>query len=212
MTYHINNLETLSDVELLDIIRNDQDNASFVMDYFIERHKGLVRIQARSLFLIGGDKEDLLQEGMIGLYKALREFDPAISDNFESFAKTIVYQQMCNAIKASTRKKNQPLNDYVSFNSPVIGSNNNEASQMLLSDVIEASTISNPEELMIDKENVSMIEYELGKRLSKLEKSVYDMYTGGMDYRQIAETLGRTPKTIDNALTRIRNKLSAMLS
>ena len=113
MTYHINNLETLSDVELLDIIRNDQDNASFVMDYFIERHKGLVRIQARSLFLIGGDKEDLLQEGMIGLYKALREFDPAISDNFESFAKTIVYQQMCNAIKASTRKKNQPLNDYV---------------------------------------------------------------------------------------------------
>ena len=212
MTYHINNLETLSDVELLDIIRNDQDNASFVMDYFIERHKGLVRIQARSLFLIGGDKEDLLQEGMIGLYKALREFDPAISDNFESFAKTIVYQQMCNAIKASTRKKNQPLNDYVSFNSPVISSNNNEASQMLLSDVIEASTISNPEELMIDKENVSMIEYELGKRLSKLEKSVYDMYTGGMDYRQIAETLGRTPKTIDNALTRIRNKLSAMLS
>lgn len=212
MTYHINNLETLSDVELLDIIRNDQDNASFVMDYFIERHKGLVRIQARSLFLIGGDKEDLLQEGMIGLYKALREFDPAISDNFESFARTIVYQQMCNAIKAYTRKKNQPLNDYVSFNSPVIGSNNNEASQMLLSDVIEASTISNPEELMIDKENVSMIEYELGKRLSKLEKSVYDMYTGGMDYRQIAETLGRTPKTIDNALTRIRNKLSAMLS
>lgn len=212
MTYHINNLETLSDVELLDIIRNDQDNASFVMDYLIERHKGLVRIQARSLFLIGGDKEDLLQEGMIGLYKALREFDPAISDNFESFARTIVYQQMCNAIKASTRKKNQPLNDYVSFNSPVIGSNNNEASQMLLSDVIEASTISNPEELMIDKENVSMIEYELGKRLSKLEKSVYDMYTGGMDYRQIAETLGRTPKTIDNALTRIRNKLSAMLS
>ena len=212
MTYHINNLETLSDVELLDIIRNDQDNASFVMDYFIERHKVLVRIQARSLFLIGGDKEDLLQEGMIGLYKALREFDPAISDNFESFAKTIVYQQMCNAIKASTRKKNQPLNDYVSFNSPVIGSNNNEASQMLLSDVIEASTISNPEELMIDKENVSMIEYELGKRLSKLEKSVYDMYTGGMDYRQIAETLGRSPKTIDNALTRIRNKLSTMLS
>ena len=212
MTYHINDLEPLSDIELLDIIHNDKDNASFVMDYFIERHKGLVRIQARSLFLIGGDKEDLLQEGMIGLYKALREFDPAISDNFESFAKTIVYQQMCNAIKASTRKKNQPLNDYVSFNSPVIGSNNNEASQMLLSDVIEASTISNPEELMIDKENVSMIEYELGKRLSKLEKSVYDMYTGGMDYRQIAETLGRTPKTIDNALTRIRNKLSAMLS
>lgn len=212
MTYHINDLEPLSDIELLDIIHNDHDNASFVMDYFIERHKGLVRIQARSLFLIGGDKEDLLQEGMIGLYKALREFDPAISDNFESFARTIVYQQMCNAIKASTRKKNQPLNDYVSFNSPVIGSNNSEASQMLLSDIIEASTISNPEELMIDKENVSMIEYELGKRLSKLEKSVYDMYTGGMDYRQIAETLGRSPKTIDNALTRIRNKLSTMLS
>ena len=83
---------------------------------------------------------------------------------------------------------------------------------MLLSDVIEASTISNPEELLIDKENVSMIEYELGKRLSKLEKSVYEMYTGGMDYKQIADVLGRTPKAIDNALTRIRSKLSAMLS
>ncbi len=212
MTYYIEDLDRMSDTRLLDIIHNDPENSSFVMDYFIERHKGLVRIQARSLFLIGGDREDLLQEGMIGLYKALREFDPAISDNFEGFAKTIVYQQMCNAIKASTRKKNLPLNDYISFSSPVAGQGNNETSQVLLSDVIMAATNSNPEELIIDKENASMIEYELGKRLSKLEKSVYDMYTAGMDYRQIAEALCRTPKAIDNALTRIRNKLSAMLS
>lgn len=212
MNYHIDDLNRMSDNELLRMIRGNDRHSSYIVDYFIERHKLLVLTQARSLFLIGGDRDDLIQEGMIGLYKAMREYDPDRSDNFDSFAETVIYRQMCNAIKASTRKKNQPLNNYVSFNVPLTCSENDEDSQIFLSDVIEASENSNPEDLFIDKENTSMIEYELGKHLSKLEKSVYDMYISGMNYKQIADTLSRSPKAIDNALTRIRKKLSTMLS
>ncbi len=212
MNYTINELEHMSDNELLSNIRKNDDSSSFILDYFMEKYKKLVLTQARSLFLIGGDKDDLIQEGMIGLYKALRDYDPKKSDNFTAYAETIVYRQMCNAIKTSTRMKNQPLNNYVSFNVPVTTVKNNEETQILLSDLIEATESSNPEELLIDKENATMIEYELVKRLSKLEKSVYDMYISGMNYKQIADILGRSPKAVDNALTRIRKKLSTMLS
>lgn len=212
MCYNTDCLNNLSDNELLALIHQNDSNSSYIVDYFIEKHKLLVLSKARSLFLIGGDRDDLIQEGMIGLYKAMREYDPDISDNFISFAETIIYRQMCNAVKASTRKKNQPLNNYVSFNIPVTVPGGSEETGIILSDIIEAAESSNPEDLFIDKENTSMIEYELGKRLSKLEKSVYDMYISGMNYRQIAEALSRSPKAIDNALTRIRSKLSNMLS
>lgn len=212
MSFHIDNLDNMTDIELLELINSNSDNSSVVMDYLIERHKGLVLAQARSLYLVGGDKDDLIQEGMIGLYKAVREYNPEKSDNFVVFARTVIYGQICNAIKASTRKKNQPLNNYVSFNQPITHNGHDGENTYLLSDVIEASSSSNPEELLIDKENASMIEYELGKCLSGLEKEVYTMYVGGMDYKQIASTLNRTPKAIDNALTRIRRKLSALLS
>ena len=212
MAIHTDNLDKMTDAELLELIHSGTGEASCVVDYLIERHKGLVLSQARSLYLIGGDKDDLIQEGMIGLYKAVREYDPCKSDNFVVFAKTVIYQQICNAIKASTRKKNQPLNNYVSFNQPITQNGYDEDKQFILSDIIEASSNSNPEELLIDKENASMIEYELGKCLSELEKTVYNMYVNGMDYKQIACALDRTPKAIDNALTRIRRKLSALLS
>lgn len=209
MSVRRNELEGMSDTELLALIHSATPESSMAMDYFLEKYKGVVLHQARPLFLVGADRDDLLQEGMIGLYKAVREYDADKSPSFNTFAKTVVYQQMCNAINASNRKKNQPLNEYVSFYTPLQNDDNSAASSLL--DTMEALPGSNPEEFVIDKENAYMIEYELGERLSSFEKLVFDLYLEGMDYRQIAEKLKRTPKAIDNAIQRIRSKLAALL-
>lgn len=204
-------LKLMDDSEILDIIHSDSPDSEMALDFFLEKYKGLVLHQARSLFLVGADKEDLLQEGMIGLYKAVREYDTDKSGSFYSFAKTTVYHQMCNAINASNRQKKQPLNEYISFYSPVPDELRDSGGSALI-DTMEASGVSNPEDFIIDKENVSMIEYGLGKLLSPLEKSVYNLYVTGMDYRQIGDKLNRSPKSIDNALQRIRNKLTKWLN
>lgn len=209
MSVRRNELDSMTDTELLGIIHSESPDASMVMDYFLEKYKGVVLHQARPLFLVGADRDDLLQEGMIGLYKAVREYDPDKSPSFNTFARTVVYQQMCNAINASNRKKNQPLNEYVSFYTPL--QNNDTSVTTSLLDIMEALPGSNPEDFVIDKENAYMIEYELGERLSSFEKLVFDLYIEGMDYRQIAEELKRPPKAIDNAIQRIRNKLTALL-
>lgn len=203
-------LENLNDSEILEIIHSESSDSEMAIEYFLEKYKGLVLYQARSLFLVGADKEDLLQEGMIGLYKAVREYDATKSTSFYNFAKTAVYHQMCNAINASRRLKNKPLNEYISFYAPMSDATR-DADAAPLIDTIEATGNSNPEEFIIDKENVSMIEYGLGKLLSPLEKSVYNLYVSGMDYRKIALRLDRSPKSIDNALQRIRNKLTKWL-
>lgn len=205
----IEELNCMDDPEIIEIIRSDSEYSERALDFFLEKYKGLVLNQARSLFLIGADKEDLLQEGMIGLYKAVREYEPD-KGAFRNFAKTVVRQQMCNAIKMSMTQKNIPLNEYISLYTPLT----KEASysdETVLMDTMEASGVSNPEDFIIDKENVSMIEYGLGKLLSPFEKSVYNLYVAGIDYRQIAVKLNRTPKSIDNALQRIRNKLTKWL-
>jgi RNA polymerase sporulation-specific sigma factor len=167
----------MPDEEIVSLIQAGDGSA---MDYLFEKYKYLVRNKAKALFLIGGDKDDLIQEGMIGLYKAIRDYNKDRQSSFFNFADLCISRQIYSAIKVSNRKKNIPLN-------------------------------TNPEELVIDKENTSMIEYELVRRLSDLEKKVLSLYMQDLKYVQIAEVLGKEPKTIDNALTRIKTKLNQVL-
>ncbi len=200
--------DTLTDEKIITRIRDGEQPA---IDYLLEKYKYLVRNKAKALFLIGGDKDDLIQEGMIGLYKAIRDFQANKDSSFFNFADLCISRQIYSAIKASNRKKNIPLNTYISLDSPAYGENNENDEKETLVDIIYQKYVSNPEELIIDKENTSMIEYELVRRLSDLEKKVLNLYMQDNKYIQIAETLGKEPKTIDNALTRIKTKLNQVL-
>jgi RNA polymerase sporulation-specific sigma factor len=200
--------KTLSDKEIVERIQNGDQPA---VDYLMEKYKYLVRNKAKALFLIGGDRDDLIQEGMIGLYKAIRDFRPDKDNSFFNFADLCVSRQIYSAIKASNRKKNIPLNTYISLYTPAYSENSENEEKENLVDIIYQKYVSNPEELVIDKENTSMIEYELVRRLSDLEKQVLSLYMQDLKYVQIAEVLGKEPKTIDNALTRIKTKLNQVL-
>lgn len=200
--------DQLTDEEIILRIHNGDQAA---MDYLLEKYKYMVRNKAKALYLIGGDKDDLIQEGMIGLYKAIRDYQEGKDNSFFNFADLCVSRQIYSAIKASNRKKNIPLNTYISLYTPVNKSNNEADDKEALVDIIYQENISNPEELVIDKENTSMIEYELVRRLSDLEKKVLSLYMQDLKYQQIAEVLGKEPKTIDNALTRIKSKLNQVL-
>lgn len=200
--------DSLSDQE---IVRRIQEGDKPAIDYLMEKYKYLVRSKAKALFLIGGDKDDLIQEGMIGLYKAIRDFQPDKDSSFFNFADLCVSRQIYSAIKASNRKKNIPLNNYISLYTPAYGENGDTEDKEELVDIIHQKYVSNPEELVIDKENTSMIEYELVRRLSDLEKQVLGLYMQDLKYVQIAEVLKKEPKTIDNALTRIKTKLNQVL-
>ncbi len=198
----------LTDEEIISRIQNGDQPA---IDYLLEKYKYLVRNKAKALYLIGGDKDDLIQEGMIGLYKAIRDYQSGRESSFFSFADLCVSRQIYSAIKASNRKKNIPLNTYISLDSPAYSEGNDSEEKEPLVDIINQKYILNPEELVIDKENTSMIEYELVRRLSDLEKRVLSLYMQDLKYVQIAEVLGKEPKTIDNALTRIKTKLNQVL-
>jgi RNA polymerase sporulation-specific sigma factor len=200
--------DTMTDEEIVERIQNGEQPA---IDYLMEKYKYLVRSKAKALFLIGGDKDDLIQEGMIGLYKAIRDYQSGKDNSFFNFADLCVSRQIYSAIKASNRKKNIPLNTYISLYAPAYGENGDTEDKESLVDIIHQKYISNPEELVIDKENTSMIEYELVRRLSDLEKQVLGLYMQDLKYIQIAEVLGKEPKTIDNALTRIKTKLNQVL-
>lgn len=181
------------------------------MDYLLEKYKYLVRNKAKALFLIGGDKDDLIQEGMIGLYKAIRDYQEDRQSSFFNFADLCISRQIYTAIKASNRKKNIPLNTYISIYAPLSGKNGDGFEKETLIDIMYQKDGLNPEELVIDKENTSMIEYELVRRLSNLEKQVLGLYMQDLKYVRIAEILGTEPKAVDNALTRIKKKLNRVL-
>jgi len=199
---------TMPDEEIVSLIQAGDNQA---MDYLFEKYKHIVRNKAKALFLIGGDKDDLIQEGMIGLYKAIRDFQKDKQSSFFNFADMCISRQIYSAIKASNRKKNIPLNNYISLYTPLAKENGDSVEKETLVDIIFQEKRSNPEDLVIDKENTSMIEYELVRRLSDLEKSVLNLYMQDMKYVQIAEILGKEPKVIDNALTRIKTKLNQVL-
>lgn len=194
-----------------EIVKRIQKGDQPEVDYLLEKYKFLVRNKAKALFLIGGDRDDLIQEGMIGLYKAIRDFRSDKDNSFFNFADLCISRQIYSAIKASNRKKNIPLNTYISLYTPAYGENSDNEEKETLVDIIYQKYVSNPEELVIDKENTSMIEYELVRRLSGLEKQVLSLYMQDIKYVQIAEVLGKEPKTIDNALTRIKTKLNQVL-
>jgi len=170
--------------------------------YLLNKYKNFVRSKARSYFLIGADHEDIVQEGMIGLYKAIRDFQPSRLSSFRSFAELCVKRQIITAIKAATRQKHVPLNSYVSLNKPLY----DEESDRTLLDVIEGR-VTNPEDLYISQEDLARIQTQISEVLSDLERQVLDAFMDGKSYQEIAELLGRHVKSIDNALQRVKRKL-----
>lgn len=201
-------MDALSDEAIISLIQKNDPDA---MDYMLNRYKNLVRKKAKALYLIGGDKDDLIQEGMIGLYKAIRDYKPDQSNSFHNFADLCISRQIYSAIKASNRKKNLPLNTYVSLYTPAFGENADTEGKESLVDLMYENKISNPEELVIDKESTYMLEYELVRHLSQFEKDVLDLYLFDFTYLQIADKLKKEPKSIDNALQRIKLKLNKVL-
>ena len=174
--------------------------------YLLNKYKNFVRSKARSYFLIGADHEDIVQEGMIGLYKAIRDFQPDRLASFRSFAELCVKRQIITAIKAATRQKHVPLNSYVSLNKPLY----DEESDRTLLDVIEGR-VTNPEDLYISQEDLARIQNQITEILSDLERQVLDAFMDGKSYQEIAELLGRHVKSIDNALQRVKRKLFKFL-
>ncbi|WP_425489242.1 RNA polymerase sporulation sigma factor SigH [Alkalicella caledoniensis] len=176
-------------------------------EYIINKYKNFVRSKARSYFLIGADREDIIQEGMIGLYKAIRDFKGDKLTSFKSFAELCVTRQIITAIKTATRQKHIPLNSYVSLNKPIF----DEDSDRTLLDILSGIKITDPEELMINQEEYIDIEKKMGEILSGLERKVLMLYLEGKSYQEIAEELRRHVKSIDNALQRVKRKLERYL-
>lgn len=177
------------------------------LEYLISKYEKSVRVKSKSYFLIGADKEDIYQEGMIGLYKAIRDFNPEKQVSFKVFAELCISRQIITAIKTATRQKHIPLNTYVSLNKPVY----EDDSDRTLVDILTSLKISDPEELMIGKEQMEFIENEISKVLSDLELEVLQSYLDGKSYQEIACDLDRESKSVDNALQRVKKKLEKCL-
>ena len=176
-------------------------------EYLRSKYENFVKSKAKSYFLIGADKEDIYQEGMIGLYKAIRDFKPDKLTSFKAFAELCVTRQIITAIKTATRQKHIPLNTYVSLNKPIY----EEESDRTLLDVLAGFRITDPEELVISQEQMEHIEGEISKVLSDLELEVLTSYLDGKSYQEIACDLDRHAKSIDNALQRVKRKLEKCL-
>ena len=197
--------EDMPDEEVAELARCTDSDA---LDYLLGKYKNFVRAKARSYFLIGADREDIVQEGMIGLYKAIRDFRAARQTSFRAFAELCITRQIITAIKTATRQKHRPLNSYVSLNKPVY----DEESDRTLIDIISSGKISNPEDIIIGREDFTTIEAKMGKILSPLEMKVLKSYIDGKSYFEISEELGRSIKSVDNALQRVKNKLEKLIS
>lgn len=196
--------EELKDEELVQLC---QQNNSDATEYLLGKYKNFVRSKARSYFLIGADHEDIVQEGMIGLYKAIRDYRPDKLSSFRAFAELCITRQIITAIKTATRQKHIPLNSYVSLNKPIY----DDESDRTLLDVYMEGRASNPEDLLINQENLSSINEKIIETLSSLEQQVLNDYLDGKSYQEIAENLGRHVKSIDNALQRVKRKLERYL-
>lgn len=189
------------------VVRLAQQADGTALEYLLNKYKNFVRSKARSYFLIGADHEDIVQEGMIGLYKAIRDFREEKLSSFRAFAELCITRQIITAIKTATRQKHIPLNSYVSLNKPIY----DEESDRTLLDVITEGWEANPEEVLINREDVSVIEGRIGKMLSGLEKQVLLRYLEGKSYQEISQEMKRHVKSIDNALQRVKRKLQKML-
>lgn len=194
-----------SDEQLIGIIQEGNTDA---LDFLITKYQSFVRMKARSYFMMGGDKEDIIQEGMIGLYKAIRDFKEDRLSSFKGFAELCIKRQIITAIKTATRQKHIPLNSSVSLDKPVF----DEESDRTLLDMLTGTTNDDPEDLMIYKEDFVQMEVEMNKVLSSLEKEVLGLYLDGQSYQEISDELNRQVKSVDNALQRIKRKLERFMT
>lgn len=197
--------ENMTDEEV--VLEARDNDSTIAQEYLINKYRNFVRAKARSYFLIGADREDIIQEGMIGLYKAIRDFRNDKLSSFRAFAELCVTRQIITAIKTATRQKHIPLNSYVSLNKPIY----DEDSDRTLLDVLSGSKVSDPEELVISREEFIDIEEKMGEILSELEWKVLMAYLDGKSYQEIAVELERHVKSIDNALQRVKRKLERYL-
>ncbi len=192
-----------SDEELILRLRDGEEN---ITDYIMDKYKNLVKSKAKSMYILGADSDDLIQEGMIGLFKAVRDYDSGRDASFFTFADLCISRQMYTAVQASGRQHHAPLNSYIALYGHVAsGSEQGEEAQLL--NLLSSKAELSPEEMMIDKENVKSLEQTIERELSTFEKQVLDLYLTGMSYVQIAKVLGRDGKSADNALQRIKGKL-----
>ncbi len=190
-----------------EIIKEAKAGDDIALEFLINKYKKFVRAKARTYFLIGADREDIIQEGMIGLYKAIRDFRGDKLSSFRAFAELCITRQIITAIKTATRQKHIPLNSYISLNKPIF----DEESDRTLLDIINEESVSDPEEMMINREEFAGIELKMGEILSHLEWEVLSKYLQGRSYQEIAEELNRHVKSIDNALQRVKRKLEKYL-
>lgn len=201
--------ENYSDEELIVRLR---DGESAITDYIMDKYKNLVRSKAKSMYILGADREDLIQEGMIGLFKAIRDYDTGRDASFFTFADLCVSRQMYTAVQAAGRQKHAPLNTYISLYANRSEDDSvGKSEEWGLIDSMFSRSERSPEELFIDKENVELWERTIDRELSSFEKQVLDLYLTGMKYSQIARVLGRDDKSTDNALQRIKSKLKKQI-
>ena len=191
------------------IVRIHDGNESDIIDYIMNKYKNLVRKKAGSMYILGADRDDLIQEGMIGLFKAIRDYDIGRDANFLTFADLCVSRQMYSAIQASARKKHGPLNSYISIYAKREDSDTD--AEFSLEDILESNPSFIPEEHLIEQENLKALEEAIDKELSPLEMQVLDLYVTGMSIKKISAVLGRDEKSTDNAMQRIRHKLKKYL-
>jgi RNA polymerase sporulation-specific sigma factor len=197
--------EGVTDEELVDRYRSGDQSA---VESLLNRYRGFTRLKARSYFLAGADRDDIVQEGMIGLYKAIRDFDRGHETSFRSFAEVCITRQIITAVKTATRQKHAPLNTYVSLSKPLGVADDADWS---LQDVIEGPQVSDPAELVISSEEMQSMKLAFAEILSDFEAEVLHMYVEGKSYQEIAELLDRHVKSIDNALQRIKRKIELHL-
>jgi len=195
----------MADDKLIEVI-HDNGN-SVAEEVLIKRYKNFVLAKSRSYFLVGADREDIVQEGMIGLYKAIRDYRIERLASFRAFAELCITRQIITAIKAATRQKHQPLNSYISLNKPIY----DEESDRTLLDILKGSKLTNPEQLFISKETYELIEDKIYEMLSDLEFDVLQEYLKGKTYQAIADELDKHVKSVDNALQRVKRKLEDFL-
>lgn len=202
------NFESLairSDEEVVTLVR---EGHSYALDYLLNKYKKLVEKKSNAYFLMGASRDDIIQEGMIGLFKAVRDYRHTELTSFFSFADLCVTRQIISAVKAATRQKHIPLNTYVSLNKPIYEEDNNRTT---LLDLMPSKKIDDPQELVIGQESLYIIEQELDKKLSTFEKEVVRYFVEGIGYVEIGEILNKSTKSVDNALQRIKKKLAIII-
>ena len=203
------NYDGQSNEQIIVKFQDAGDKESGIMDFIMDKYKNLVRKKAASMFILGADRDDLIQEGMIGLFKAIRDYDIGRDASFATFADLCISRQMYSAIKASARKKHAPLNSYISLYSEKTDSSTDN--DVALEDVLESDSSSIPEEQIIERENLEALENAIERELSDLERQVLDLYITGMSIKEVSAVLGRDEKSTDNAMQRIKTKLKKYL-